>query len=135
MRRKLQTILAAVSLFGGLAIVSASAQDKMSDSKMTHEQMMDKMKTISPEQKAAMIDKMTEKDKMAAMKMSGHDMSKMSSSDRMDMMGKMTTEDKAAMFDKMPMDKQMAMIKMMDSKKMDKDKMGGDKMGKDKMDK
>ena len=128
MRRKLQTILATVGLLSGLAVVSASAQDKMSDSKMTHEQMMEKMKIMSPEQKAAMVDKMTEKDKMAAMKMSGHDMSKMSSSERMDMMGKMTTEDKAAMFDKMPMDKQMAMMKMMDSKKMGKDKMSKDKM-------
>jgi len=62
---------------------------------------------------------MSEKDKMSAAKMAGHDMSKMSHEDAMDMMSKMSTGDKAAIFDKMPSDKKMAMIQSMDKMKHD----------------
>jgi hypothetical protein len=62
---------------------------------------------------------MSEKDKMSAAKMAGHDMSRMSHQEAMDMMSKMSTEDKAAIFDKMPSDKKMAVIHSMDKMKHD----------------
>jgi hypothetical protein len=89
MRKQINVVLTIVSLFSSVAVVSAWAQtsdnkmsqEKMSGTKMTHQQKMDKM---SADDKAAMFDRMTEKDRMASMKMSGHDMAKMSSSERMD---------------------------------------------------
>ena len=134
MRKRLQTILAAAGLLCALAINPAFAapnqdgkmsDEKMSGKKMSHQEMMDKMDKMTGDDKAAMYDMMRTKDKMAAMKMAGHDMSKMSHQESMDMMAKMSTEDKAAAFDKMPMDKKMSMMQggsMMHkgSKKMDK---------------
>ena len=143
--RTIQATLTATLLFGGLAVTNVSAQTetgkmdksgdkmsggKMSGMKMSDKDMMDHMNKMSTADKASMYDKMTDKDKMAAMKMSGHDMAKMSSSDRMDMMGKTTDQQKADMLDKMPMAKKMSLMrgtgamhkhsKMNDSKKMDK---------------
>ena len=77
--------------------------------------MMDKMNSMSSDDKAAMFDKMSPKDQMSAMKMAGHDTGKMSHQEMMDSMGKMSAQDKAAMFDKMPMSKKMAMMKMSQS--------------------
>ena len=137
MRKKIQMTLAVAGLFSGLAITSAFAQtsddkkmsddkmsgEQMSGKKMSHQEMMDKMNKMSVDDKAAMFDKMSEKDKMSAMKMGGHDMGKMSHGEMMDM-GKMSTQDKADMFDKMPMEKKMSMMKggsmMHKGKKMDK---------------
>lgn len=72
---------------------------------------MDKMGTMSADDKATMFDQMTDKDKMSMMKMGGHDMGKMSHQESMDMMGKMSMQEKADMFDTMPMEKRMAMMK------------------------
>jgi hypothetical protein len=71
---------------------------------------MDKMDKMSIDEKAAMFDKMTAHDKMAAMKAAGHDTSKMSSTERMDMMGKMSAQEKADAFDKLPMQKKMSVM-------------------------
>ena len=90
--------------------------------KMMDQQTMDKVDKMSMDQKAAMFDKMTEKDKMSAMKMAGHDMSKMSSTHRTDMMGKMSAHEKAGAFDKMPMEKKVSIMhdESMTGKKMNK---------------
>ena len=129
MHKQICNIFAAAALACTLMAGSGFAQttdkmadDHMSGKKMTHQAMMDKMNAMSTEDKAAMFDKMTEKDKMAAMKMAGHDMSKMHGTERMDHMSKMSADDKAAAFDKMPMEKKMTMMKgdAMMPKKMDK---------------
>ncbi len=52
-----------------------------------------KMEKISTEEKAALVDKMPSKDRMAAMKMGGHDASKMSAQDKSDLFDNMS-EDK-----------------------------------------
>jgi Mg/Co/Ni transporter MgtE len=122
MFKRIATLAITIGMVGGLLVVSASPQttdEKSSDSKMSHQQMMDKMKAMSAEDKAAMFDHMSEKEKMSAAKMAGHDMSKMSHEDAMAMMGKMSTEDKAAIFDKMPADKRMAMMQSMEKMKHD----------------
>lgn len=123
MTKQLKTILATVGLLTALTMSSAAAQtptdttagDHMSGKKMTskmsHQDMMDKMDKMSADEKAAMFDKMSAADKMHATKMAGHDMSKNSSKERMEMMGKMTAQEKADMFDKMPMEKRMSMMK------------------------
>ena len=144
MTTQIKNVLAMAGFFSALTVSAAFAQtaaipaDKMSDSKMSdskmsgskmshHQMMMDKMNNMSAEDKAAMFDGMSAKNKMAAMKMSGHDASKMPASERMSMMGKMTSQEKADMFDKIPMEKKMSMMKggsMHKDKKMDKmDKM------------
>src|SRR5665213_4016633 len=128
MRKRIKMILAAAGIVTAFAISPAVARptqdSKMSDgsgSKMSHQQMMDKMDKLTADDKAAMYDRMSNRDKMAAMKMSGHDMNKMSHKESMDMMGKMSTEDKAGAFDKMPMEKRMTMMRMhKDSKMMNK---------------
>jgi hypothetical protein len=74
--------------------------------------MMDKMNHMSTAEKAAMFDKMTNSQKMEAMKNAGHDMSKMSQHERTGMMSKLTPDQKGEMFDKMPMDTKMATMKM-----------------------
>ncbi|MGC2660217.1 MAG: hypothetical protein WA324_19840 [Bryobacteraceae bacterium] len=138
MHRRLQVALATAGLLGVLAAASVFAQtsddkkmsdekmssDTMSGKKMSQKQMMDKMNAMSVDEKAAMFDKMSEKDKMSAMKMGGHDTGKMSHQETMDMMTKMSANDKAEMLDKMPMDKKMAMMRK-DKKmtSMDKDPM------------
>ena len=122
MFKRITTLAITIGMMGGLLAVSASAQatdEKSSDSKMSHQQKMDKMHAMSADDKAAMFDHMSEKDKMSAAKMAGHDMSKMSHEDAMDMMSKMSTGDKAAIFDKMPSDKKMAMIQSMNKMKHD----------------
>jgi Mg/Co/Ni transporter MgtE len=122
MFKRIATLAITIGMMGGLLAVSASAQtadDKSSDSKMSQQQKMDKMHAMSAEDKAAMFDHMSEKDKMSAAKMAGHDMSKMSHADAMDTMSKMSAEDKAAIFDKMPSDKKMAMMQSMDKMKHD----------------
>lgn len=108
MLKQLQTSLLAVGLAIGLATIPAVAQDKMADKKMSS---MDKMSSMTTDEKAAMFDKMSSKDKMAAMKMGGHDASKMSAAEHTAMMDKMTAQEKADMFDKMPADKKMNMMK------------------------
>jgi hypothetical protein len=119
MRKRIGTALVAAGLFSGLAVIPAFAQDqstmsdgKMAGGKVSHQQMMDKMNSMSADDKAAMFDKMAPKDQMSAMKMSGHDMGKMSHQEMMDSMSKMSAQDKAAAFDKMPTSKKMAAMKM-----------------------
>jgi hypothetical protein len=99
MYKRIQTGLAAAALLSGLAIMPAFAQtsdekkmsddkmpgEKMHGKKMSHQEMMDKMGKMTADDKAAMFDKMAEKDKMSAMKMGGHDMGKMSHTEMMDM--------------------------------------------------
>ncbi len=122
MFKRIATLAITMGMMGGLLAVSASPQtadDKSSGSKMSHQQTMDKMHAMSAEDKAAMFDHMSEKDRMSAAKMAGHDMSKMSHEDAMEMMSKMSTEEKAAIFDKMPADKRMAMMQSMDKMKHD----------------
>ena len=129
MHKQICTLFAAAALACTLTAGSGFAQatdkmadDHMSGKKMTHQAMMDKMNAMSNEDKAAMFDKMSEKDKMAAMKMAGHDMGKMHGNERMEHMSKMSVDDKAAAFDKMPMDKKMNLMKgdAMTHTKMDK---------------
>lgn len=124
MRTKMQTILVATGLLASFAIVPLFSQTadhskmgKMSGAKMSHEEMIARLDKMSTDDKAALIDKMPAKERMAAMKASGHDGSEMSA------------QQKADMFDKMPMDKKMTMMMAQDSM-MDK----GKKMGKKKMD-
>jgi hypothetical protein len=114
MCKQLQMAFMAVALLFGLTTTTALAQSDKTQTagKMSSKQMMDKMSHMSTDDKAAMFDKMTTSNKMAAMKMAGHDMSKMSAKDRMDMMSKSSTQEKADMFDKMPMDAKMATMKM-----------------------
>lgn len=127
MRTKMQTILVATGLLASLAMVPAFGQSsehskmsggKMSGTKMSHEEMIAKLDKMSTDEKAALVDKMPAKDRMAAMKASGHDG------------GKMSAQQKADMFDKMPMDKKMTMM-MAQGSMMHK----GKKMGKGTMDK
>ena len=132
MSKRIRMVLAAVGILAALSIGSAFAQTgdgkmagKSMPSKMTDQQMMDKMDKMSTGEKAAMFDKMTSHDKMSAMKMAGHDTSKMSSTERLDMMGKMSAHEKADAFDKMPMEKKMSIMHHestmhKDTKKMDK---------------
>ena len=87
MSKRIRMILAAVGVFAALSIGTVFAQTSESKmaknmaNKMMDQQMMDKVDKLSVDQKAAMFDKMTEKDKMSAMKMAGHDTSKMSSTE------------------------------------------------------
>lgn len=129
MNKRLATLVIALGMMGGLMAVSAApqnAEEKPSESKMSsehmkmHQQAMDKMSKMSTDDKAAMFDHMTDKDKMSAMKMAGHDMSKMSHQESMDMMSKMSAEEKAGVVDKMPDDKKMEMMNSMDKMKHDK---------------
>jgi len=114
MCKQIQMAFLAIALLFGLTATTALAQSNKTQagSKMSNKQMMDKMNHMSTDEKAAMFDKMTNGEKMEAMKMAGHDMSKMSTQERMDMMSKMSTQEKADMFDKMPMDTKMATMKM-----------------------
>ena len=106
-------MMIAIALLCSITTVTIWAQQTTNSSgKMSSHQMMDKMNHMSTAEKAAMFDKMTETEKMQAMKMAGHDMSKMSHQERMDMMSKMTEEQKADMFEKMPMDTKMATMRM-----------------------
>lgn len=122
MRTKLQAIGVATALLVSLAAVPTFAQDdhskmgKMSGTKMSHAEMVSKIDKMSVDDKAAIIDEMPAKDRMAAMKASGHDASKMSA------------QGKADMFDKMPMDTKMTMMMAHDSMMQKGGKMG--KMGK-----
>ena len=121
MRTKLQAIAVAAVVMASLTTMPVFAQEdhskmgKMSGTKMSHDEMIAKMDAMSTDDKAALIDKMPAKDRMAAMKAAGQNASKMS------------TQGKADMFDKMPMDKKMTMM-MADGPMMQKGKMG--KMGK-----
>jgi hypothetical protein len=114
MCKQLQMAFMAVALLFGLTATTALAQSNKTQaaSKMSSEQMMDKMSHMSTDEKAATFDKMTNSEKMEAMKMAGHDTSKMSTKERMGMMSKLSTQEKADMFDKMPMDTKMATMKM-----------------------
>jgi hypothetical protein len=114
MCKQIQMAFMAIALLFGLTATTALAQsnETQASSKMSNQQMMDKMNHMSTGEKAAMFDKMTNSRKMEAMKMAGHDMSKMSAKERMDMMSKSSTQEKADMFDKMPMDTKMATMKM-----------------------
>jgi hypothetical protein len=132
MSKRIRIVMAAVGVLVALSLASAFAQTsdskmagKSMPGKMTDQQMMDKMDKMSTDEKAAMFDKMTAKDKMSAMKMAGHDTSKMSSTERMDMVAKMSAQEKADAFDKMPMEKKMSVMHHestmhKDTKKMDK---------------
>jgi hypothetical protein len=113
MCKRLQMVLTIIALLCGVTASTALAQTKDTDSssKMSNQQMMDKMNHMSTSEKAQMFDKMTNNNKMEAMKMAGHDMSKMSDQQRTEMMSKLTPEQKADMFDKMPMDTKMATMK------------------------
>lgn len=113
MYKKWKMVLTIIALFCGVTASTALAQTNAtnSSSKMSNQQMMDKMNHMSTPEKAAMFDKMTDNGKMEAMKMAGHDMSKMSHEQSTDMMSKLTPEQKAEMFDKMPMDTKMATMK------------------------
>ena len=113
MRKQIQMTLTVIALLCGVTVTGALAQQNgtSSSSKMSNQQMMDKLNHMSTTEKAAMFDKMTNNDKMEAMKMAGHDMSKMSDQERMDMMKKLTPEQRAEMFDKMPMDTKMATMR------------------------
>ena len=114
MRKQIQMALTVIVLLCGVSVTRALAQagGTSSSSKMSDQQMMDKMNHMSTTQKAAMFDKMTNNDKMTAMKMAGHDMSNMSDQEKTDMMKKLTPEQRAEMFDKMPMDTKMATMRM-----------------------
>jgi hypothetical protein len=105
MHKQIQTAPAVLALLCGVAGSTAIAQanDTSAAGKMSNRQTMEKMRSMSTTQRAAMFDKMTSGDKMTAMKMTGHDMSKMS---------QLSTQQKADMFDKMPMDTRMATMKM-----------------------
>jgi hypothetical protein len=112
--KKMRTMtLTVIVLLCGVTVTGALAQQNgtSSSSKMSSQQMMDKLNHLSTTDKAAMFDKMTNNDKTAAMKMAGHDMSKMSGPERMDMMKKLTPEQRAGMFDKMPMDTKMSTMR------------------------
>ena len=105
MRKRIQAIAVAAGLMASLAAVPVFGQSedhskmgKMSGTKMSHDEMIEKMDKMSKDDKAALIDKMPVKDKQAAMKTSGQDVSKMSA------------QQKADMFDKMPMEKKMTMM-------------------------
>jgi hypothetical protein len=113
MYKQWNIVLTIIVLFSGVMVSTAPAQTNAtnSSSKMSNQQMMDKMSHMSTPEKAEMFDKMTNNDKMEAMKTAGHDMSKMSDKQRTDMMSKVTTEEKAEMFDKMPMDTKMTTMK------------------------
>jgi hypothetical protein len=114
MRKQIQTTLTVIALLFGVMVTGPLAQKNgtSSSSKMSNQQMMDKLNHMSTTDKAAMFDKMTSDNKTAAMKMAGHDMSKMSDQERTDMMKTLTPEQKADMFDKMPMDTKMATMSM-----------------------
>jgi hypothetical protein len=114
MYKQIQPVLMVMALLCGVSAGTALAQATSANAagKMSSQQMMDKMNHMSTAEKAAMFDKMTNPEKMEAMKMAGHDMSKMSHKERMEMMSKMTPEQKAEMFDKMPMDTKMATMRM-----------------------
>ena len=103
-----------ITLISGFTTATSRAQENGTNAadKMTSHQMMDKLTHMSSAEEAAMFDKMTESEKMHAMKMAGHDMSKMSHQESTEMMGKVAPEQKAAMFEKMPMDTKMATMKM-----------------------
>jgi hypothetical protein len=111
MHKQLEMSLAVIALLCGIMVTGALAQTTNSSSKMSNQQMMDKMNHMSTSEKAAMFDKMTDAQKMAAMKTAGHDMSKMSHQESMETMSKLTPEQKADMFDKMPMDTKMATMR------------------------
>ena len=110
MSKRIRMALAVVGVLAALSIGTAFAQTKSMANKMMDQQMMDKVDKLPVDQKAAMFDKMTESDKMSAMKMAGHDMSKMSPTERTGMMGKMSAQEKADAFDKMPMEKRISVV-------------------------
>jgi Mg/Co/Ni transporter MgtE len=133
MRKQISGIFAMAGLMLGLTVTPAFSQAssnkemsrKRMSGNMSHKDDMAMMDKVSADEKAAMFDDMSEKDRMAAMKNAGHDMNKMSSQEQMVMKDKMTAQDKAAMFDKMPKKKRMAMMHkhagmQSDSSKMDK---------------
>jgi hypothetical protein len=114
MRGQILMTLTAIALLCGLTAASILAQENGTNSaaKMSNQQMMDKMNHMSSAEKAGMFDKMTNGQKMEAMKMAGHDTSKMSRQERAQTMNKLAPEQKAEMFDKMPMDTRMATMRM-----------------------
>jgi hypothetical protein len=111
MRKQIEMTLTVIALLCGIIVTGALAQATNSSSKMTNQQMMDKMTHMSPTEKTEMFDKMTNAEKMEAMKLGGHDTSKMSEQERTETMSKLTPEQKADMFDKMPMDTKMATMR------------------------
>ena len=117
MSKRIRMVLAGVGVLAALSIGTAFAQTSESKmalksmaNKMMDQQMMDKVDKLPVDQKAAMFDKMTESDKMSAMKMAGHDMSKMTPTERTGTMGKMSAQQKADAFDKMPMEKRVSVM-------------------------
>jgi hypothetical protein len=114
MLKQILITLTIIALFCGVTAATALAQANATNAaaKMSDQQMMDKMNHMSTAEKAAMFDKMTNSQKMEAMKNGGHDMSKMSQHERTDMMSKLTPDQKGEMFDKMPMDTKMATMRM-----------------------
>jgi hypothetical protein len=111
MPKRIEMTVTAIALLCGIMGTRALAQTTNSSSKMTNQQMMDKMNHMSTTDKAGMFDKMTNAEKMEAMKAGGRDTSKMSRQERTDTMSKLTPEQKADMFDKMPMDTKMATMR------------------------
>jgi hypothetical protein len=137
MRIRIFTVLTAAGLISFMPFPSALAQsgdDKMTPSeaasgnsgkKMSRQEATDKMSAMSTDDKAAMYDKMTQKQKMMAMKKSGQKMGhdgmmgggmgkksgeKMGHDGMMGGMGEMSgmsNQEKADMFDKMPMSTKM----------------------------
>jgi hypothetical protein len=61
----------------------------------------DRQVPLSPAEKAVLFDKMPEKDRMAAWKTAGRDLSKMSETERADAVAKMSAQDKADAYDKL----------------------------------
>lgn len=111
----------------GTAFAQNPDENKTSKGKMQghesergHKGGMDKM---SVEDKAAMMDRMTTKEHIEFMKMTGHDMPNMTEKEHTDMMAKMSSQEKADAFDKLPMQKQKAMMRK-------SSKVKGDKMDK-----
>ena len=131
MIRESKILLTGAMLFlattAGTTFAQSQTENKTTKDKMQghtsekgHMGGMDKMST---DDKAALMDKMTTKEHIAFMKMTGHDMPKMTEKEHMDLMGKMSTQEKADAFDKLPVEKQKAMMRKnpkMKGEKMDK---------------
>ena len=120
MNKRTGTAVITLGLLSSIFSASAAAQDgsdkkmsahEMSGMKMSQKEATDKMAAMSADDKAAMYDKMSDKQKAAGMKMSGMKMSgKKMDHKGMGGMGNMSNQDKADMFDKMPMKDKMSMM-------------------------
>ena len=140
MCKRILWVLAAAGLVSGLAFASPLAQNgddkKMSDDKtpgaasknMSHKEAMDKMSAMSEDEKAAMFDKTTQRQKMSAMKMSGNQMGGEGMSGGMTKISDLSAKQKADMFDKMPIGVKMSAMHGGSAMHHGSKKMGGMKM-------